>query len=46
MAKLKKVGFNFFRPVITLEDNNTKYYNLAPFLEKIRLKYVEAKWSG
>lgn len=43
MAKLKKVGFNFFRPVITLEDNNTKYYNLAPFLEKIRLKYVEAK---
>lgn len=45
MAKIKKVGFNFFRPVTNLENNKTKHCNLEPFFEKIRLKYVEAKTS-
>lgn len=45
MAKIKKVGFNFFRPVIETEDNKTKICDLKPFVEKIRGKYIKARES-
>lgn len=42
MAKIKKVGFNFFRPVVKTNDSEI-LFNFSSILEDIRNEYVKAK---
>ena len=43
MAKTKKVGFNLFKPVTSLENGNEVLIDLAPIFEHVRLQYIDAR---
>lgn len=43
VSKIKKVGFNFFRPIIKMKDDETKLFNFKDIFEKIRGEYSQAK---
>ncbi|MEV2320426.1 DUF6731 family protein [Paenibacillus larvae] len=42
MSKIKKVGFNFFRPIYE-DDSGAKSLNLQELFERIRKHYLEGK---
>lgn len=42
MSKIKKVGFNFFRPT-TIVDGENKYLSLKELFETVRKKYTAGK---
>jgi hypothetical protein len=46
MAKAKRVGFNFFRPTIEIENGHTVFINLKPLFEIIRRNYQKARELG
>lgn len=43
MVKSKKVGFNFFRPIIEFPNGNTKIFDFAYIFENIREEYSKAR---
>lgn len=43
MAKLKKVGFNFFRPIVKIHSGEDKLFNFTEIFEDIRKEYIKAK---
>lgn len=45
MSKIKKIGFNFFRPLIKTEDGQINYIKLEGLLENIRGNYQRARES-
>lgn len=42
MAKVKKVGFNFFRPVIS-NNKDQNYFSFTDIFENIRLDYIKGR---
>ncbi|MBD8135766.1 hypothetical protein IFR10_09455 [Bacillus sp. CFBP 13597] len=45
MAKVKKVGFNFFRPIIEKENGDEVFINLKPLFDIIKKNYQSARES-
>jgi len=43
MAKRKPVGFNFFRPIVELENGDRRFFNFRDIFEKIRTEYSIAR---
>lgn len=43
MAKIKKVGFNFFRPIVETDTGDKNLFNFTAILEDIRNEYIRAK---
>lgn len=40
---IKKVGFNFFRPVYENGDGESKYLDLSELFERVRSQYIESR---
>ncbi|MER2170928.1 MAG: DUF6731 family protein [Psychrobacillus psychrodurans] len=46
MAKIKRVGFNFFKPITRMENGNEVPINLTPIFEHIRVQYIAARGNA
>lgn len=45
MSKVKKIGFNFFKPVTQQEDGEIQQINLEPLFERLRTQYLRGRES-